>query len=129
MTASSLRVLSLLYYLALRHLLIFQILLIPINHEPFAINTTEIAVTVADKDKDNNQPDLQEEFREIRSLKRIKDNLLLANVEISSNSLKITPSEGIKLNLNTPPFRSFFLNRILEGYENKRRGKSKSRSN
>jgi hypothetical protein len=48
-----------------------------------------------------------------------KDNLLLANVELLPNSLEIVPAEGIILNVNTPPFRSFFLNRILEGMKTK----------
>lgn len=92
----------------------------PPNNEPLDVNRTGITETVGDKeDKKSNQPDQQEEFREIKSLKRIRDNLLLANVELSSNYLKITPSEGIRLNLNTPPFRSFFLNRILEGMKTK----------
>jgi hypothetical protein len=59
------------------------------------------------------------EFRESRSLKRLKDNLLLANVEISRSSVEISPAEGINLNVNTPPFKSFFLNRILEGMKTK----------
>jgi hypothetical protein len=59
------------------------------------------------------------EFRESRSLKRLKDNLLLAHVEISRSTIEISPAEGINLNVNTPPFRSFFLNRILEGMKTK----------
>jgi hypothetical protein len=59
------------------------------------------------------------EFRESRSLKRVKDNLLLAHVEISRSNVEISPAEGINLNVNTPPFKSFFLNRILEGMKTK----------
>jgi hypothetical protein len=59
------------------------------------------------------------EFRESRSLKRLKDNLLLAHVEISGSTVEISPAEGINLNINTPPFKSFFLNRILEGMKTK----------
>ena len=59
------------------------------------------------------------EIRESRSLNRLKDNLLLAHVEISKSSVEISPAEGINLNVNTPPFKSFFLNRILEGMKTK----------
>jgi hypothetical protein len=61
------------------------------------------------------EPQAIDEAKEFRPLKRVKDNLLLANVELLPNSLEIVPAEGIILNVNTPPFRSFFLNRILEG--------------
>src|ERR671914_778347 len=43
----------------------------------------------------------------------------IANGELLPNSLEIVPAEGIILNVNTPPFRSFFLNRILEGMKTK----------
>ena len=59
------------------------------------------------------------EIRESRSLNRLKDNLLLAQVEISQSTVEISPAEGINLNVNTPPFKSFFLNRILEGMKSK----------
>jgi hypothetical protein len=59
------------------------------------------------------------EIRESRSLNRLKDNLLLAHVEISQSTVEISPAEGINLNVNTPPFKSFFLNRILEGMKSK----------
>ena len=59
------------------------------------------------------------EIRESRSLNRLKDNLLLAHVEISKNSVEISPADGINLNVNTPPFKSFFLNRILDGMKTK----------
>ena len=59
------------------------------------------------------------EIRESRSLNRLKDNLLLAHVEISQSTVEISPAEGINLNVNTPPFKSFFLNRSLEGMKSK----------
>jgi hypothetical protein len=59
------------------------------------------------------------ESKEVRQLKRLKDNLLLANAEISQNTVQISPTEGIELNINTPPFKSFFLNRILDGMKTK----------
>jgi hypothetical protein len=57
--------------------------------------------------------------RNIKPLKRIKDDFLLANAEISPDAVVIVPAPGIDLNANTPPFKSFFLNRILEGMKNK----------
>ena len=57
--------------------------------------------------------------RNIKPLKRAKDDFLLANAEISLDAVVIVPTPGINLNANTPPFKSFFLNRILEGMKNK----------
>ena len=57
--------------------------------------------------------------RNIKPLKRAKDDFLLANAEISLDAVVIVPAPGINLNANTPPFKSFFLNRILEGMKNK----------
>lgn len=59
------------------------------------------------------------EAKEIKPLIRFKDNLLLANAEIYPSSVEIVPTRGIILNVNTPPFKSFFLNRILEGMKMK----------
>jgi len=60
-----------------------------------------------------------EDSRNIKPLKRAKDDFLLANAEISQDSVVIVPVSGINLNVNTPPFKSFFLNRILEGMKSK----------
>lgn len=57
--------------------------------------------------------------KETRPIKRAKDDMVLANAEITSSAVTITPAAGIALNANTPPFRSFFLNRILEGMKGK----------
>lgn len=57
--------------------------------------------------------------RDIRPLKRAKDDFVLANAEVSPGSVIIVPAPGINLNVNTPPFKSFFLNRILDGMKNK----------
>jgi hypothetical protein len=60
-----------------------------------------------------------DDSRNIRPLKRAKDDFLLANAEISPDAVVIVPAPGIDLNANTPPFKSFFLNRILEGMKSK----------
>ena len=57
--------------------------------------------------------------RDIRPLKRAKDEYVLGNAEVLPTSVIISPSQEITLNVNTPPFRSFFLNRILDGMKAK----------
>jgi hypothetical protein len=61
----------------------------------------------------------EEEFKEVRQLKRSKDGYLLGNAYISSSKLVIIPSNDVHLEVSTPPFKSFFVNRILEGMKNK----------
>lgn len=56
---------------------------------------------------------------EVKPIKRLKDNIIVAQVHVFSNRLEIVPEDSIKINLETPPFRSFFLNRILQGMRNK----------
>jgi len=53
--------------------------------------------------------------RDIRPLKRAKDDFWLANAELSPNAIIIVPAPGVNFKVDTPPFKSFFLNRILEG--------------
>jgi len=60
-----------------------------------------------------------DDSRNVKPLKRAKDDFLLANAEISPDMVVIAPVPGINLNVNTPPFKSFFLNRILEGMKSK----------
>jgi hypothetical protein len=74
----------------------------------------------------SNSPESREQMNEqnteskmIKPLIRFKDSLLLANAEIYPSSVEIVPTKGIILNVNTPPFKSFFLNRILEGMKMK----------
>lgn len=57
--------------------------------------------------------------KQVKQLKRLKDNFLIANAEIFENSVELIPAKGIVLNINTPPFKSFFLNRILEDMKTK----------
>jgi hypothetical protein len=56
-----------------------------------------------------------ESFSEVRPLKRAKDGLLLGNAYISQDTVVIIPASDIRIMLDTPPFKSFFVNRILEG--------------
>jgi hypothetical protein len=70
----------------------------------------------ADKDVSGSGDD---NSRNVKPLKRAKDDFLLANAEISQDAVVIVPAPGVNLSANTPPFKSFFLNRILEGMKNK----------
>lgn len=56
---------------------------------------------------------------EVRTLKRAKDNLLISNAEYTPTNVRIALVDDINLNINTPPFKTFFLNRILEGMKTK----------
>lgn len=60
-----------------------------------------------------------ESFSEVRPIKRAKDGLLLGNIYISPNTLVIVPASDVKIMVDTPPFKSFFINRILEGMKAK----------
>jgi hypothetical protein len=56
---------------------------------------------------------------ENRQIKRMRDNTLIAQFQISSDKIEIIPNDSINFNLDTPPFKSFFINRILDGMKNK----------
>jgi hypothetical protein len=56
---------------------------------------------------------------EVRQLTRNKDGFVLANAQITPGQVVIVPAQGVPLNSGTPPFRSFFLERILDGMKNK----------
>lgn len=81
---------------------------------PRPIAKEESAVIVAEKLKPP-----EEEFKEVRQLKRSKDGYLLGNAYISNSKLVIIPASDVRLEVSTPPFKSFFINRILEGMKNK----------
>jgi hypothetical protein len=75
------------------------------------INAIRRVVVPAAEQQDNTLTS----FTEVRQLRRVKDNLVLATATLSPTRVEITPVDGINLNVNTQPFKSFFLNRILEG--------------
>ena len=66
-------------------------------------------------------------FTETRDLKRLKDNLLLAKVNISPQTIEITTEKGLFFNIDTPPFKSFFIKRILEGMISQDRAKNRQK--
>ncbi len=59
------------------------------------------------------------EYKEVKPLTRAKDGRLLANAYVSDNSVAIVPASDVVLNSSKPPFKSFFLNRILDGMRSK----------
>ena len=54
-----------------------------------------------------------------RQLRRSKDGMLIANAFVSQDKVVIVPASDVKLSQTTPPFQSFFVNRILGGFEAK----------
>jgi hypothetical protein len=76
-----------------------------------------------DDDHDDDHDDSNQTV-ETRALKRVKDNLLISNAEYTSTYVRIPLVDDINLNINTPPFKSFFLNRILEGMRTKDKEKN-----
>ena len=75
---------------------------------------------------DEEQSESREQvFEETRLIKRLKDNTPVARVHVTSEEVTIIPEDNIKISIETPPFRSFFLNRILQGMKNKDLDKSK----
>ena len=86
--------------------------------------------TIKMESKKYNSANLNENvstFTETRDLKRLKDNLLLAKVNISTQTIEITPEKGLFFNIETPPFKSFFIKRILEGMITQDRTKNRQK--
>ncbi len=52
-----------------------------------------------------------------KQLRRTKDSMVLANALIESDKVIIIPEKAVKFSQHTPPFESFFVNRILRGYQ------------
>jgi len=94
-----------------------------LNNKPF---TDEKSTSIYDESKkETNNPSFKKgngessQLLETRQIKRMKDNTLIAQVEVSKEKIEIIPSESFSFNMDTPPFKSFFINRILEGMKNK----------
>jgi ribosomal protein L11 len=94
-----------------------------LNKKPF---TDEKPTGIYDESKkETNNPSFKKgngessQLLETRQIKRMKDNTLIAQVEVSKEKIEIIPSESFSFNMDTPPFKSFFINRILEGMKNK----------
>jgi hypothetical protein len=52
---------------------------------------------------------------------KTQDNKILANVHVTPDELVIIPADDIMLEVETQPFKSFFLGRIIGGMENQDR--------
>ncbi len=48
---------------------------------------------------------------------KTQDNQIIANAHVTPEELVIIPSEGVILDIDTQPFKSFFLGRIIGGME------------
>ena len=67
-------------------------------------------------DTKNQVPKSQDEPRQLR---RSKDGLLIASAFVSPEKLVVVPSSDVRISQTIPPFQTFFVNRILKGYESK----------
>jgi hypothetical protein len=96
------------------------------RHEPIIRNKS---IEKSDYKKHNlhNLNDNVSTFTETRELKRLKDNLLLAKVNISSQTIEIIPEKDLLFSIDTPPFKSFFIKRILEGMITQDRDKNRQK--
>jgi len=56
---------------------------------------------------------------EPRQLRRSKDGLLIASAFVTPEKIVVIPSSEVKISQSVPPFQTFFVNRILKGYESK----------
>lgn len=70
----------------------------------------------------SNKPKIQQN-QQTASVIPIKtqDNRVLANAHVTSDEMVIIPSEDITLDVETNPFKSFFLGRIIGGMESQDR--------
>lgn len=64
----------------------------------------------------------KEEKQESVEIRRAKDGKVLGTAKVDSDKVVISIPGDLKLLSATPPFNSFFLNRILEGMKEKDRG-------
>ncbi|HEX7143660.1 MAG TPA: hypothetical protein VF222_14375 [Nitrososphaeraceae archaeon] len=96
------------------------------RQEP-VIRNKSIVKTDYKKHNLNNLNENVSTFTETRELKRLKDNLLLAKVNISSQTIEIIPEKDLLFSIDTPPFKSFFIKRILEGMITQDRDKNRQK--
>lgn len=68
----------------------------------------------------------REESESIKELRRIKDGAILAKATIDPDKVVITPEQSLNLSTKTAPFESFFVSRILLGFQSKDQEQSKS---
>lgn len=56
---------------------------------------------------------------EVRQIRRGKEGPLIANAYVTLTMVSIVPTTDVNLSTATPPFKSFFVNRIIEGMKQK----------
>lgn len=61
----------------------------------------------------------QKEIPETRELKRDKGGQVVALASVTTDSVAVSPAEGVKLKMTTPPLKSFLLGKILQGMKEK----------
>ncbi len=59
------------------------------------------------------------EIAETRDIKRDRGGQVVATASITSASIVVEPAMGVSLHAETPPFRSFLVNKILQGMKSK----------
>lgn len=64
-------------------------------------------------------PPSGEEYQEVKTLTDAKTGQVLATAHISARSVAIVPASDLQLHTATPPFRTYLLNRVLEGMKSK----------
>jgi len=52
-------------------------------------------------------------------IKRTGNNTIIANAHVTAKEVMIVPSDDVELDIETQPFKSFFLGRIIAGMESK----------
>ncbi|MBS7643012.1 hypothetical protein KEJ26_00250 [Candidatus Bathyarchaeota archaeon] len=62
------------------------------------------------------QPTSPVEYKQTIPLKT-STGTMLANMYVSDDTIRVVPAEGVVLNVNTPPFQAFLINRVLEPME------------
>jgi hypothetical protein len=77
------------------------------------------AVAAGEKKSSTLPRQQQRNPEEPRQLRRSKDGLLIASAFVSPDMLVVVPSSDVKVSQTVPPFQTFFINRILKGYEAK----------
>ena len=61
----------------------------------------------------------EKEVVEMRELKRDKGGQVMASASVTLESVSIEPKQGVVLKSNTSPFKSFLLDKILQGMKSK----------
>ncbi len=64
-------------------------------------------------------PTNQDKIDSVIPIRRNEDNKVIASARVTADEVVIVPSEDVTLDVETQPFKSFFLGRIIGGMESK----------